>query len=267
MIPAIAPRVLSLSPGTIVAAGPAATVDYAADAGFTHVGLRFDPDEPADTVAKATNRLAARNMTLFDVEVIRLGVTPTTHAHRLVNIAAELGASWIVVTSHLPTPAETLRALRDLVTRCENERPGLLLGFEAMGFTEVKTVYDAASLVREAGAGLIFDPLHMYRTGHGPVDAERVLGNGSLPCYLQLCDTLRPRVTAQPMGEDELIAEARHGRHLPGTGILQLAEFVAAMPAHTSVTAEVQSDVLYAELGPGELARRCFTTSQGVLRR
>lgn len=261
------PRVLSLSPGTIVAAGPVATVDHAADAGFTHVGLRFDPKESEATVAEAARRLTERNVTLFDVEVIRLGVTSPPHAHRLVRIAAQLNASWIVVTSHLPTLAQTQRALRDLVVRCEAERPGLLPGFEAMAFTEVKTVYDAAAIVRDSGAGLIFDPLHMYRTGHGPADVERVLADNPLRGYLQLCDTRRPHVPTQPLTEDELIAEARHGRHLPGTGLLDLDGFVAAVPEGTPVTVEVQSDVMFAEYGPGEFAKRCFTTSQEVLAR
>ena len=66
-------RLLSLAAGTMLDVGPAAAVDVAADAGFTGVGVWFDPVTWTDAVADDVRaRADARAMTLLDLEPIIL---------------------------------------------------------------------------------------------------------------------------------------------------------------------------------------------------
>lgn len=254
-------RIRALSAGTLLAAGPAVTVDLAADAGFAHVGVRVDPSAAASVIASVSARLAARSLRVFDVEVIRLGVTTDAEADALVDAACALDASWLLVTSHLSDPSETTRALLALVKRLAavgaRARPAL----EFMAFTEVRTVLDAIPIARQAGSGLVIDALHVHRNGHLPATVREALGDDPLPLYLQVCDTDRTM-----LGDDQLVDEARHGRLLPGTGILPLRDLLAALPGDTPVTVEVQSDALVGAVGAAELARRCAVALDDLLR-
>lgn len=255
-----AQREVALSAGTVLPVGPEATIDVAADAGWSAVGLRPDPGASAADVASLSRRLSQRGMRAFDVEVVRLGVTSEHDADRLLSIASELGASWLLVTSHLPEPSETERALAALVHRAEAlggvTRPAL----EFMAFTEVRTVFDAVPIVRASGAGLVVDALHVHRNHQRPDDVATALAGAPVPLYVQLCDT-----DVAELPDSQLIDEARHGRLVPGAGILPLAALLAVLGADAPVTAEVQSDRLLRELGADGLARQCRSAVRALV--
>lgn len=252
--------VLSLCAGTVLPVGLAGTVDVAAAAGYRWVGLRPDPAIDGRELAAVQARLASTGVQVFDIEVVRLGVTPAADAERFVELAAAFDARWLLVTSHLSDPAETTRQLAALVSRCERFGGELRPAFEFMAFTEVRTIHDALPIVRDTGAGLIVDALHVYRNGHDPAVVRAALADNPPPVYLQLCDS-----DGAPRAGDELIEEARHGRLIPGTGVLPIADFVAAVPPGTAVAAEVQSDALLASIGPLELARRCMVAVESAM--
>ena len=59
-----------------------------------------------------------------------------------------------------------------------------------------RTVWLIAGIVLLLGTALalVVDPLHTYRTGHGPRDVSDALGDDPPSLYFQLCDTDRPQM-------------------------------------------------------------------------
>ena len=109
-------------------------------------------------------------------------------------------------------------------------------------------------------AGLVIDLLHLSRSGGSADDLRKVE-----PHLLQLvhyCDA-----APMPEGErtfEELRAESRTARRLPGEGVLPLRELLAAFPAGTPVSVEAPSRSL-AGLSAQERARMVLEATMGVL--
>ncbi len=249
-------RVLSLAAGTVLDASPEQAVAEAAAAGFQAVGLRWTPGAVDPMTVRRL--LDDTGIALLDLEVVRLDPAAPVTAHRpLVEVAAALGARFLLAVSQHPDPGRTSDELAQLADWCAPS--GVTVAVEAMRFTTVPTLAAAAALA-PPGVALLVDALHLHRGGESPADLRPLAHRVG---YLQLCDA---PLAAPPGGVDALAAEARHARSFPGEGELPLADLVAALPADLPCSIEVQSDS-WARATVTERARHAHATGRAALRR
>lgn len=254
-------RIISLCAGTVLPVGCARTIDVAAATGYTHVGLRVDPALTAPPDWDALRRRADdAGVVVFDTEVVRLGVTSRRDIEVLIDAAAVLGARWLLTVSHHEDPAVTMDDLGWMSSRCASVAPHVRPALEFMAFTAIRTIDDALPIVLRTGAGLVIDALHVFRTGTAPQHIAQLMSQAGVPdAYLQLCDT-----TAPDIAPEDLPDEARHRRHVPGTGLIPLAALIQALPHETALAVEVQNDALLERMGPEGLARACRIAVEGL---
>lgn len=232
---------LSLSAGSVLELTPDGVIRCAAEAGFPLAGVRFtDPRAQAPAVADAVRRTGVR---LLDVEVVRLGPAGITDGHRrLADTAAVLDAAFLLTVSEDPDEARTtasVAALAEILTGSATR-----IALEPMAFTAVRSRAAAERIARAVpGTVVLPDALHLHRMRE-PLDAP---WPAELVGYAQLTDV---GPAAQPDGAELLAQEARHDRVPPGEGVLDLAGFLAALPAGVPLAVEVQCDVLAAEHAP-----------------
>jgi sugar phosphate isomerase/epimerase len=233
-------RTLSLAAGTILDVGPADAVDVAADAGFTSVGIWFDPAAWSDATGnEVRTRAAGRGIHVLDIEPIMLvpaGSSSSDHGEAIVEAAMRIGASNILVASRDTDDARVADRLCELSSRLNGTDIRLVLEF--LPILGVRTLPQALSIVNAADdprLGVLVDSLHLARAGHLPADLEAV--DPRLLPYLQLCDA---PPTAADNTTSGLTHEALHGRLLPGQGALPLGELLAMVP-HVPISLELRS--------------------------
>ena len=251
---------LSLAAGTVLDAGPVEVIESAAAAGFDACGLRLNPGETSgQAVATIARSLTTTGIRLLDLEVIRMRPGTPAVAHRpLIDLAAQLGAAWVLTVTEIPDEHERIDRLAELADLATAAGVGISLEF--MAFTAVRTLADAVAAVAAVpSCRILVDALHLARTGGAATDVAPHSGRLS---YVQLCDAPR---TAPEDGPDGLAAEARHDRLLPGTGQLDLSGLVAAVPATVPFSIEVQSDRLAAELSVRQRAEVAFRAGAAVV--
>jgi sugar phosphate isomerase/epimerase len=238
-------RELSLAHLTVLDATPPELVSAAAQAGFRTVGIRLSAtrsvgvppyDMLGDTpmMRETLARLADTGVSVLDVEFLRFEPEePVGIPEGFLEAGARLGARHVLVMSAEPLAARTLERFCDLCDRAAQY--GLQVCLEFAIYTGVRTLADAARLVRQAGranASVLIDALHFSRAGGVPGDIASI--DASLLRYAQICDA-GPGMPREPA---ELIHEARTGRLLPGQGVLPLRELIAALPAHIPLAVE-----------------------------
>ncbi|HYY60183.1 MAG TPA: sugar phosphate isomerase/epimerase [Burkholderiales bacterium] len=247
-------RALGLAALTVLELPHHEQVSVAAQAGYTHVGLRLVPvagqpyEYPVD-MAAIKARLADTGVRVLDVEVFRLtGETKVADFEPALAAAAELGARHLLVhgaDANETRLAETYGRLCDLAARYR-----LVANLEPMPWVDVSSVAKALRVLhgaRRANSGLLIDAIHFFRAG------DRVEDLTSAPRellhYAQFCDARRER----PADMQELIRQARADRLMPGEGGLDLARLVRALPAELPLSLEIP----YAKPMPAlERARR-----------
>ncbi len=179
-------------------------------------------------------------------------------AHRpIVDLAAQLGAAWVLTVTEIIDERERIDRLAELTDIATAAGVGVSLEF--MAFTAVRTLADAVAAAVVAGPHILVDALHLARTGGTAADVAPYTERLS---YVQLCDA----PSAAPSGGlDALAAEARHNRLLPGAGQLDLTGLVAAVPPDLPFSVEVQSDRLTAQLPVRQRAEAAFRAGAAVL--
>jgi sugar phosphate isomerase/epimerase len=254
--------VLSLAAATTLDAGAADTIEAARQAGFDACGLRPAGAELSDRgVAELARRIADSGLSLLDVEVVRLGAPgPDARPLRLLDVAAGLGARFVLAVSHYDDPGRSAAELARLAEAAAGY--GLRIALEFMRFTAVPTLASALDVLERTGradVGVLVDALHLQRSGGSPRDL-REIPRGRL-AYVQLCDA----VAEGPAGVPALAEEARHRRLLPGTGALPLRELLAELDPAVPVSVEVQSDALAGTVPAGRRARLAFEHASALL--
>jgi sugar phosphate isomerase/epimerase len=257
-------RLLSLSAGTVLDASPEAALAAAAAVGFGGFGIRWDPERlPRRESPALRRRIEEGGVALVDLEVVRLRPDVALSAHRAwADMAAELGARYLLVVSHHEDPARTAADLATLAEWCTPARVTVALEF--MRFTGVPTFAAADAIVRQAavpGVQILVDALHLQRGGETPVSLTAA-GTATVG-YVQLCDGPR----AAPGAADDLAAladEARHGRLFPGEGELPLRELLGVLPSDLPCCVEVQSD-RWAGVDVQQRARRAMDSMRELL--
>lgn len=234
---------LFLAAGCALDVDARALVEAAAQAGFDGVGLRLSHDHALDPNGLDEHGLAGvgallreHGLRLHDAEVHRISdVTPDPAP--LIDAAAALGASHVLVVSDLADDAQTVDQLGRFAQRCR--AAGMIAALEYMAWTNPRSSAGAIRMAEAADTVIVVDLLHHHRLGEG-VDQLRDVVASSRLGWVQLCDA----PDESPGGPDALIDEARHHRLPPGEGRLPLRELLQAVPAGTPISVEVQSDVL-----------------------
>jgi sugar phosphate isomerase/epimerase len=261
-------RKLSLSAFSLIHLSPADAVRTAALAGFQHVGVRVaalpnsvDHDMLGPSAARRETRRALTDTGLSVVDIEALWMTGREAAGSLepvLEAGADLGATFVDVLCFDP---DVGRASDNFAQLCRDaQQYGLRCSLEFMGFSSVATIQAARSMIARtdaAGAGVLVDPLHLFRTGGDVADVAET--PASALGLVQLCDA--PDADPQP---DLALAreEAISGRLPPGEGVLPLQEFVRALPPDAAVGVEVP---YVAGRGASEHARRLYAAATAVV--
>lgn len=237
-------------------------VSAAAQAGYSHVGLRLRPVagqphlHPIDEAAIAT-RLADTGVRVLDVEVFRLEAeTRIADFEREIAISARLGASQLLVHG---ADADEARLAANFGRLCELAgRYRLAANLEPMPWVDVSSVAKAKRIVDMAGrqnGAVLVDAIHFFRADNRLAELSGLRQN-----YLQLCDAHPGR----PTETQELIRQARGDRLPPGEGALDLKGLLAAVPASLPLSLEVP---MARALPPLEKAKLAYRATLELLTR
>lgn len=265
-------RPLALAALSVLELTPPEMVSCAAEAGFSHVGLRLLPATPTEPqhdmvgdtplVRETLRRLADTGMQVWDIEILRL--KPETRVADFLAVletGARLGASNVLVAGNDPEPA---RLADNFGRLCDLAAPlGLAINMEPMPWTDLRNLKEAAELldtVQRANAGVLIDAIHFDRAGCR-LDEIAALPQGCLH-YAQLCDA----PAEQPRDLDELLLQARAERLPPGEGGLKLVELLRALPAGLPLGIEVPQQELARSVGAVERVRRLKAATERLLR-
>ena len=262
-------RSLSLAALTVLELSPVQMVVCAAEAGYSHVGLRLlpaTPNEPVwdvvgDTpmVREVLAALAGTSVQTLDIEILRLKPdTLVSDYQRVLETGARLGARYVLVAGNDPDEARLTERLAQL---CEHAAPlQLAVYLEPMPWTDVRDFTQGARIVHGAGqanAGVLIDPIHFDRGGThaaqiGAVAPERL-------AYLQFCDAPAER----PGDLEGLLHQARAERLLPGEGGLDLRAILRAVPLDAPLSLEIP--MRSSGMPPLERARRAINATRRFL--
>lgn len=238
-------------------------IRVAAEAGYSHVGLRLvpvagQPYQHAFHPARVERTLLENGMRVLDVEVFRL--TPETQVsdfEAVLEASARLKATELLV--HGADPVEA-RLAQKFGALCElAARYGLAANLEPMPWVDVSNVAKAMrilDLAARPNGSLLVDAIHFFRGGDTPQGLSRVPQKRLR--YAQLCDA-KPEKPAQM---EEIIRQARSDRLFPGEGGLDLRGLLRALPADIPLSLEVP---VSQKLPPLERARRALDATKAIL--
>ena len=264
-------RPISLAALTVLELTPPDMVSCAAEAGFSHVGIRLLPATPTEPrydlvgdtplLREVERRLADTGVEVLDVEIFRIKPETRVADHEAaIATAARLGARELLVAGNDPDEArltDHFAAFCDLAGRY-----GLGAGLEFMPWTDAKDLPQAARIVERSGrdnAGVLIDPFHLSRS------RSRIADIAAIPPtrlrFMQFCDV----PVEIPPSMDEILAEARAERLFPGEGGLDLLGLLRAVPRDLPLSIEVPTQALARTVGATERARRALAATKRVL--
>jgi sugar phosphate isomerase/epimerase len=253
------PHLLCLAHLTLIELAPPQLVLSAADAGFSHVGIRLAPASPTERqhpmlggTAMMRETLACmrdRNVAVHDVELVRLtGASDVARFEPLLAAGAELGARQVLVGGDDADEARLAERLRELAEL--GARYGLRVGLEFMPWRGIRDLPSALRVVQQAGiGGVIVDAIHLDRSGGTSADVAAIPAGQW--AWFQVCDAPAQR----PASEEELLYQARQARLAPGQGGLDLLGMLRAIPRDSVVSIEAPLHGRPGLLPPVERAR------------
>ena len=255
-------RAIGLAALTVLELTHHEQVSVAAQAGYTHVGLRLvpvagQPLERAFDIDQVEKRLADTGVRVLDVEVFRLAAETRIAQFEPVMAAAQrLGASELLVHG---ADAEDARLTETFGRFCDLAGGyGLSANLEPMPWVEVSTVARAKRVIEaaaRANSAVLVDAIHFFRASNTFADLK-----GAALRYMQLCDA-PPQC---PSDMQEIIRQARSDRLFPGEGGLDLKGLLRALPAAIPVSLEVP---VSGKMQPLERARRALAATNAILGR
>ncbi len=261
---------LSLAALTILDAGPAGQIRAAAEAGFESVGLRLNPHVASDPhIVGNLDRQREIESLLRDtgIKVLEVGVFPIRPETSMDEIAPvmafshKIGAQFLVCPIEDPEPQRRIETFGRI---CELAESCALAGLiEFNPYSACASLAEALEILRLTGAengALVIDALHLSRSGGSPADLKSV--DPSLLQLSHFCDAPLP-----PTGRlsfDQLRAESRTARMLPGEGALWLHAFLDAMPANAPISIEAPT-ARDAGLSASERARRALAATRAFM--
>jgi sugar phosphate isomerase/epimerase len=256
-------RAVGLAALTVLELPHEEQVSVAAQAGYSHVGLRLVPvagqpyNHPFDVV-QVEKRLTDTGVDVLDVEVFRL--TPQTNMKEFEPAMAgaqRLGATELLVHGADPEEArliDTFGRLCDLAARY-----GLSANLEPMPWVDVSNIAKAMRILDGAArpnGGLLVDAIHLFRAGDSPQALAKVPRR--FLRYVQLCDA-RPE---RPADMQEIVRQARSDRLFPGQGGLDLKGLLRALPSEIPISLEIP---ISKKMEPLERASRALEAARAIL--
>jgi sugar phosphate isomerase/epimerase len=264
-------RPISLAALTVLELTPPQMVTCAAEAGYSHVGIRLLPATPTEPqydivgdtplLREVERRLTDTGIKVLDVEIFR--IKPDTRVgdyEAAIASAARLGASELLVAGNDPDEArlaDTFAALCDLAASY-----GLGASLEFMPWTDAADLKQAARIVERTArdnAGVLIDPFHLSRSRSRIEDIAAIAP--SQLHFMQFCDV----PAAIPPTMDEILAEARAERLFPGEGGVDLLGLLRAVPRDLPLSVEVPMHALARSVGATERAARALAATRRVL--
>ena len=262
-------RTVSLAALTVLELSPVEMVRCAAEAGYSHIGLRLlpaTPDEPVWDVAgnppmlrELLAALADSGVRPLDIEIFRLRPeTEVAGFERVLETGARLGARYVLVAGNDPVESRLTERFAQLCALAAPLRLDCYL--EPMPWTDACDFTQAARIVDNSAcgnAGVLIDPIHFDRAGNtaeqiGTVAPRRL-------AYLQFCDA----PAARPADLEGLLHQARAERRLPGQGGLDLRGILRAVPADAPLSLEIP--MRSSPLSALERARLALTATRAFL--
>ena len=245
MIGAPAVRPISLAHLTVLGVSPPQLIVLAAEAGYQSVDIRLAAASPEDIEypmfgdtpmrREVINLVAGTGVTVFDVEIIRMGrQTNASDYEYLFEAAARIGARRIKVVgddTDESLMAEKFSCICELAFSYH-----LAVDLEFMVFSGIKTLQSAGrivSLASQPNGSILIDALHLARSGQTPDKIGKIVD--WCPGYFQLCDA----PLNSSFNKLDLIREARTARLPPGDGALPLVDLVRAFRLDCPVSMEV----------------------------
>jgi sugar phosphate isomerase/epimerase len=264
-------RPISLAALTVLELTPPEMVDCAAEAGFSHVGIRLLPATPTEPqydivgdtplLREVEQRLADTGIKVLDVEIFR--IKPDTRVgdyEAAIATAARLGASELLVAGN---DSDEARLIDSFAAFCDLAGSyGLGADLEFMPWTDAKDLTQAARIIERTGrdnAGMLIDPFHFSRSRSRIEDIAKV--PPSRFHFMQFCDV----PAAIPPTMDAILAEARGERLFPGEGGVDLLGLLRAVPRDLPLSLEVPTLTLAKTVGATERARRALAATKRML--
>jgi sugar phosphate isomerase/epimerase len=263
----------ALAPETLTGARPAVFLRCAAKAAFRHVGLRVieghgeigDGDvvpslvRSAAAVVEVGHILDGEGLRVTELEWVGLDGTNDINAFRPgLEIGARFGGRHLCAVSTDPDPIRAVDAFAALCALAAEH--GMIVDIEFVPFTAVRTIAEAATLVRAsraANAGILLDAMHWLRGGGTIAD---IVPHGALVRQVQLCDA----PTEAPASKGDRIRETLQARLLPGEGGCDLAALLAVAQPAVPFSLEVPNRARLAEEGAVHYARRVHDAARRV---
>src|SRR5215475_6404117 len=174
-------RPVSLAHLTVLDATPPDLVTVAVEAGFRTIGIRltatpsvgvppYDILRDGPVLRETLRRLADTGVSVLDTEFLRFETEhPKGIPDGFLEVSARLGAKNVLVMSAEPEESRTLERFGELCDRAAQYN--LLVGLEFAVYTGVRTLADAARLVKQSGranTSVVVDFLHFSRSGGQP---------------------------------------------------------------------------------------------------
>jgi sugar phosphate isomerase/epimerase len=264
-------RPISLAALTVLELMPPEMVSCAAEAGFSHVGIRLLPATPTEPqydivgdtplLREVERRLADTGVKVLDVEIFRIKSDIRIGDYEAaIATAARLGASELLVAGNDPDEA---RLIDSFAAFCDLAGSyGLGADLEFMPWTYAKDLTQAARIIERTGrenAGLLIDAFHLSRS-HSRIEDIAAIPPSRLH-FMQFCDV----PAAIPPTMDAILAEARGERLFPGEGGVDLLGLLRAVPRDIPISLEVPTHSLAKTVGATERARRALAATKRLL--
>lgn len=240
--------------------------------GYGAVGLRALPaspggevnallDDPA-AVRETRARMADTGVSVFDVEIIRLGPDfRVAEVAPFLDLCGQLSARAVLVAGDDPDQARLTQSFADFCVAARSY--GLTADLEFMPWTKVPDASSALRIVTQAGqpnGGVLVDALHWARSTSTLDDIAAIPRH--LLHYAQMCDA----PAEIPATDEGLIHTARAERLLPGDGGIDLAGLFSVLPADLPVSLELPNVIEKPRVGIEEWARRALERARGIVR-
>jgi len=260
---------LGLAQLSLLDSSPAELVYLAADTGFDFVGARVrqvTPDEKpynlqtgSPLLAQTLKAVKDTGVRVHDIEFILLDGTSQREAWlQMLDAGQALKARTLTVAasdSNLPRLAENLGTMAE-----DAKDFGIVPTLEVISYQSVNSLELAGELAQASGCRIVADTLHLSRIEASPA---QLAAQARHVAMLQLCDAPAQR----PDTHEGLVLESRSERTVPGQGAVQLAEFVAALPAGTPLSVETPSDSTVARVGARRWAEELKAGAEQILAR
>lgn len=262
---------LGLAALTVLDTAPLDHIALAERHGFDTIGLRLLPAAPGTTayplhtdpaaMREVTARLADSDVSVFDIEIIRIGADFVADSYRpLLEAGAQLGARAVLVGGDDTDIARLTDSYAQLAQLCGTY--GIAASLEFMPWTAVPNARCAVAIVEQADGpsrSVLVDTLHTGRSATTLDDLRAIPAEWIH--YVQLCDGSVPT----PTTDEELIRQARNERLIPGEGGLELRGVIEALPAGTPISIELPNEPQRRELGTDVWLDRIVAAAREVV--